>query len=66
LSEAVYKHLRWKAPPPLALLHWTLAERFGWTLDTIDGLSFSRIHEFFQIEDGRARAAPKPKKKGQK
>lgn len=38
---------------PLELLRWTMAERFGWTLDTVDALTVEQITEFAEIEDGR-------------
>ena len=57
-----FKHI---GPAPVfELMRWSMAERFGWTLDYIDSLSMADIHEFFQIEDGRAKAdaEKKPKK----
>jgi len=33
-----------------------MAERFGWTLEYIDSLPLSRLHEFIQIEDGKNHA----------
>lgn len=41
---------------PFELLRWSLAERFGWTLEEIDALSMSDLEEFLQIEDGRSKA----------
>jgi len=41
---------------PFALIRWQLAERFGWTLEYIDGLPLSELHELAQIEDGREKA----------
>jgi hypothetical protein len=35
---------------------WDLAERFGWTLEYVEGLSMKRLHEHIQIEDGKAKA----------
>jgi hypothetical protein len=35
-------------------LRWRLAEKFGWTLEQIDGLNLSDLHEYLQIEDGKA------------
>jgi hypothetical protein len=33
-----------------------MAERFGWTLEYIDGLPLARLHEWSQIEDARVKA----------
>jgi hypothetical protein len=33
-----------------------MAEKFGWTLDYIESLPLSRLHEYLRIEDGRAAA----------
>jgi hypothetical protein len=52
----VYLAIKHGAPAPLELTIWTLAERFGWTLDYIESLPLARLHEFYQIEDGRAKA----------
>lgn len=41
---------------PLELLRWNLAEKFGWTLDYIDGLSLEDLNEYIRIMDGRATA----------
>lgn len=35
---------------------WTLAERFGWTLDYIEGLPMARLRELLQIDDGRSKS----------
>lgn len=48
-------------PPPWELLRWSMAERFHWTLEQVDGLSLADLREFFQIEDGRYKANPPPK-----
>lgn len=40
----------------MELMRWTIAERFGWTLEYVDGLSMADLHEFIQIEDGRIKA----------
>jgi len=37
-------------------LRWTIAERFGWTLATVDNLSMADLMEFLRIEDGRTKA----------
>lgn len=42
--------------PPTELLVWTLAERFGWTLEYIEGLPITRIHELIQVDEGRNKA----------
>jgi hypothetical protein len=44
-------------------LRWNLAERFGWTLSEIDGLSMADLRNFFQIEDGRGKARNEMKPK---
>jgi len=38
-------------------MKWNLAEKFGWTLEYIDSLPLSRLHEFMQIQDGRYKAS---------
>jgi len=50
---------------PWEFWRWTIAERFGWTLDTVDALSMGDLGEWFQIEDARGKAneARKPKRK---
>jgi hypothetical protein len=54
-------------PPPLELLRWNLAERFGWTLAEVDALAVSDLFELLQIEDGRGKArAEMIKPKGRK
>ena len=47
-------HIHGKVMP--AELRWQLAEKFGWTLDYIDGLPVATLHEHLQIEDGKAHA----------
>lgn len=34
-----------------------LAERFHWTLTEVDALSLADLEEFFQVQDGRSKAA---------
>lgn len=48
--------LAWNAPTPFELIRWSLAEKFGWTLDYIDGLPLKELHDYFRIQDGRAKA----------
>jgi hypothetical protein len=48
-------HFRGFEPAPLELLRWQMAEKFGWTLDYIDALPLSAIHEWIQINDARAK-----------
>jgi hypothetical protein len=43
------------------MLRWSLAEKFGWSLEYVDNLSMADIHDWIQIEDGRARALDKGK-----
>ena len=45
-------------------MRWVLAERFHWTLNEVDALSMADLEEFFQIEDGKARAAGQPEGDG--
>jgi len=52
----VYLHLNFKEPPPVELLRWTIAEKFGWTLEYIDGLTLPDVFEFLLIEEGRGKA----------
>jgi hypothetical protein len=40
---------------PIEYWRWELAERFGWPLEYVDGLSVEDMHEFWQIDDGRNR-----------
>jgi hypothetical protein len=56
----VYKAAKYKAPAPLELVVWTMAETFGWTLEYIDSLPLKRLHEWIAIQDGRAKAMPQP------
>jgi len=49
-------HLRADADMPDPLWRWQLAERFGWTLGTVDSLTLADLHQFMQIEDGRIKA----------
>ena len=42
---------------PEEFIRWILAERFHWTLTEVDALSMADREEFFQIEDGRIKAA---------
>ena len=46
----------YQAPAPQEMLVWQLAEKFGWTLDYIEGLPLSRLHEWIQITDAQAKA----------
>lgn len=41
---------------PLESLRWTMAERFGWTLDVVDALTLEDVVEFLEVEDGRQAA----------
>jgi hypothetical protein len=44
-------------PQPIEQTRWDLAERFGWTLEYIEGLSVAKLHEFLQVLDGRRAAS---------
>jgi hypothetical protein len=52
----VYLHYVTGTPAPSEKTVWDLAERFGWTLEYVGGLSLKRLHEHIQIEDGKAKA----------
>jgi hypothetical protein len=43
----------------MELLRWNIAEKFGWTLATIDALTMADLQDYFQIQDGY-RAAREP------
>jgi hypothetical protein len=47
------------APAPIELLRWQLAEKYGWTLDYIDGLSVRDVHQHIQIQDAKYKAQKK-------
>jgi hypothetical protein len=57
LSKRVFLHLYEPGnyPPPLELMRWNLADRFHWTLDVIDALSMSDMHELVQVDDGKGK-----------
>ena len=38
------------------MLRWELAERFGWSLEYIDSLPISELHEYLRVQDGIAQA----------
>jgi hypothetical protein len=66
LAKAVYLALKFKKPPPFELVRWSMAERFGWTLDYIDSLSIDDLFEFYEVEEGRNKAMPQSKSRGKK
>jgi len=41
---------------PWELVIWNLVDETGWTLDYIDSLPLSRLHEWLQVKDGREKA----------
>ena len=41
---------------PFELIEWTMAEKFGWTLEYINSLPLSKLCEFIQVEDGKTKA----------
>jgi len=47
---------KWGGDAPLEVIRWQMAERFGWTLEYVDALNLKDLHEYLQIEDGRAKA----------
>jgi hypothetical protein len=65
LSKRVYLALKWGQASPLELIRWSLAERFGWTLADVDALSMADLAQFYQIEDGRAKAREDGRKNSQ-
>jgi len=56
LARRVYLHLKGGEPAPSELVIWTIAERFGWTLDYVESLPLGRLCEYYQIADGRTKA----------
>jgi hypothetical protein len=50
----------------VATTRWMLAEKFGWSLEYIDSLSLGDFAEWLQVEEGKARAFPRPKPKGRR
>ncbi len=56
MSKAVYLHYKQGKGAPFELLRWSMAERFGWTLDYIDSLTIKDIEQLFQVDDGRGKA----------
>lgn len=48
--------IKWGEPAPFELLIWNLAEKFGWTIDYIESLPMSRIYEYLQVQEGKAKA----------
>jgi hypothetical protein len=45
-------------------IRWSLAEKFGWTLEYIDNLSLGDIYDYYQLQDGRNKAAKSVNRKG--
>ena len=37
-------------------VRWQIAEKFGWTLEYIDSLALSDVHEYLQVQDGLSHA----------
>jgi hypothetical protein len=33
-----------------------MAQKFGWTLEYVDNLSMADLHEYWQIQDAKAKA----------
>ena len=52
----MYLSIKMGAPAPFALLRWSIAERFHWTLAEVDQLTLADWHDLIQIDDGRAKA----------
>jgi len=44
---------------PWELDRWELAEKFGWTLEYIDSLPVTELHEYIMVQMGRAKARGK-------
>jgi hypothetical protein len=52
----VYKSIVFGTPAPSVLLKWGMMERFGWTENEYKRLSVASLHEYLEIEDGKATA----------
>ena len=52
MSQRIYRSAVDKTGAPVELIRWQIAERFGWTLEYVDGLSVADIHEYTQVQDG--------------
>lgn len=37
-------------------MRWEFVEKFGWSLEYIDGLSYGEIDQYYAIVDGRSKA----------
>jgi hypothetical protein len=42
---------------PTEYSRWNLAERFGWSLEYVDGMSLDNLHEFLQVQTGKEAAS---------
>jgi hypothetical protein len=42
---------------PWEYWRWKIAEQFHWTLAQVDALSMDDLAEYFQVQDGRSKAA---------
>jgi hypothetical protein len=51
---------------PFAYFRWLFAELFGWTLEYIDTISISDLHEWIQITDGKNKAIESRKNRAPK
>ena len=40
---------------------WKIVFDTGWTLDQVDALTLKDYHEYFQVQDGVAKAAAVPR-----
>lgn len=56
MSQRVYMGLVWDEPIPDEYVTWQMAERFGWSIEYIEGLPEARWREFFAVEEGKAMA----------
>ena len=52
----MYDALVHGAPAPQEWMVWQLAEKFGWTLEYVEGLPLAKLHEWMQIADAQAKA----------
>jgi hypothetical protein len=53
----VYFHLIGEGTPaPFSLIRWQVIDRFHWTPEQFDNISWGDLQELFQVDDGIAKA----------
>jgi hypothetical protein len=64
--ERVFAWKNYGDPAPYEVIVWDMAQRFGWTLEYIEGLKFSRLCELASIDEAKAKPSltQKPRKHG--